>query len=41
MDNRGFGSEGQTGQDASAWVTEGLMLTECQFLPKAIALYFR
>ena len=30
-----------TGQDASAWVTESLTLTECEFLPKTIALYFR
>ena len=29
-----------TGQDASTQVIEGLTLTECEFLPKAIALYF-
>ena len=31
----------KTGQDASAWGTEGLALTKCRFLLKAKAFYFR
>ena len=30
----------RTGQDASAQVTEGLTLTECKFLPKAMLRFY-